>query len=202
MEGGACELILGPMGSGKTTELCRRIDRARRGGLPCVAVKWGRDTRYSDGPEIKTHAKQSMASSDGCEDLASLRVVTALELLTLELKPDELDVGVDEGQFYPDLRAAVDRWMREGRRVYIAALDGDYRRRPFGQIPEVLPLATDVQKLRAVCVMRRHSPPADAVYTVRTVTSDSLELIGSSESYKAACPACYHALDSPVGPHQ
>lgn len=199
--GGAAEFYVGPMYAEKTTEVGRRIRRARLAGLSCVFVKYAADDRYGAGPVISTHDGATIESQAATADLGRLRVVVARELAEVDLAPDERDVGVDEGQFYPDLRAAVDRWMCEGRRVYVAALDGDFRRQAFPAIAEALPLATHITKLSAVCMScgRAGRRPAEASYTVRTVPSDSIELIGAKGMYQAACLECYLGATRPPG---
>ena len=66
---------------------------------------------------------------------------------------EETDVfGIDEGQFYPDLVEGVESFLRRDKIVIISALDGDFERKPFGQIPELIPLSDDIVKLRAICM--------------------------------------------------
>lgn len=198
---GRAEFFLGPMFSEKTTTVGRLIKRARLGGLNCVFVKYAADVRYGAGPVIYTHDGTAVSASPAEDGLGGLRVVEARTLLRdVALEPDELDIGVDEGQFYPDLRWALDLWMREGRRVYVAALDGDFRRNPFPPVAEALPLATHIEKLTAVCMIcaGREQPPAEASYTARTVEATAVELIGARDKYKAACLACYLAHQAPA----
>jgi len=135
--------------------------------------------------------------------MGHLRIFEARSLLTVELSPEELDVGVDEAQFYPDLREAIAIWMAEGRRVYIAALDGDFRRNIFPPIARALSLATRIVKLTAICMMcssRRQQSVNEANYTIRTISNESVELIGAQDIYKAACLSCYlrHAEEQGV----
>lgn len=199
--GGELSLFLGPMFSEKTTEIVRAIKRARLGGCSCVLVKYDADNRYGSGPVVRTHDGTAVAEAPATDDLGRLRVVEAHRLEDVELGPDELYVGVDEGQFYPDLPEIVDLWTREGRRVYVAALDGDFRRKPFGRVLEAIPLATNIVKLSAVCMLcavgssadaaGRPSGPADASFTVRIVAGETQELIGAKDKYRAACLACY-----------
>jgi len=188
---GQCELILGPMYAGKTTLLMQRVQRMLLGGERCVVVKHSKDTRYERGPSLRTHAGLSLAASEG-----GLEVVEATALRGLDLGSQGF-VAVDEGQFFEDLPAAVDGWMREGRGVVVAALDGDFRRRPFGRIGEVIPLAAHVSKLTAICMLCPRAEgafPADAPYTLRTDESEDVELIGAKDKYQAACLGCYLAV--------
>jgi thymidine kinase len=170
------------MFSGKTEEIIRQVRRSRVAGIPCVVVKYAKDTRYGSGPTIFTHDGSSLT---GGKDL---RVVEARTLDEVKLSSKENVIAVDEGQFYPDIHHVVDRWMHEGRKVYVAALDGDYRRKPFGRIPDLIPLCTHIIKLHAICMVckDRH-----ASYTVRTVNSMAEELIGGADKYLAVCLPCY-----------
>ncbi len=59
-------------------------------------------------------------------------------------------IGVDEGQFFPDLVDFCEMAANAGKTVVVAALDADYNRRAFGRVHELLPLAESVHKLRAV----------------------------------------------------
>lgn len=46
---GEIQLILGPMFSGKTTELIRRIKRYEAANHKCMVVKYTKDVRYTEG---------------------------------------------------------------------------------------------------------------------------------------------------------
>lgn len=193
---GRCELYVGPMFAGKTTEILRKVDRARQGGLPGVVVKYAGDTRYTaaEDPTVQTHAGLTVGPSGGGESIGKLRVVAAELLADVELAPDERDIAVDEGQFYSDLVETVDRWVAEGRRVYVAALDGNFRREPFEVVSRLYPRAAQFEKLTAVCTVRTCCPPdvqTDAPFTVRTVAGDEWKMVGGADKYRAACLACY-----------
>jgi thymidine kinase len=97
-------------------------------------------------------------------------------------------VGVDEGQFYPDLVEVCERRAGEGRRVDAAALDGDFARRPFGRVCELVPLCESVEKRRGVCMQCRRR---DSAFSQRLGCSVALVEIGASESYRAVCRSCY-----------
>ncbi len=184
---GRATLFLGPMFSGKTTAVGALLRRARLGGRAAVFVKHAADGRYGAG--VRTHDGAEPAGPPGAPPgLAPLRVAEARTLLDVELGAAELHVGVDEGQFFPDLPEALERWTREGRHVYVAALDGDYRRRPFGRVAEAVPLAARVEKLSAVCM---YCAAGEAPFTVRTSPEEAQEVVGGGEKYRAACLDCY-----------
>ena len=191
------EFILGPMFSGKTTRMLESIQKERMGGVDCLVVKHAKDSRYTSGAAIQTHNQRLFTTETGEEATApgSQRIVMAEDLLSLEVASNEAVVGVDEGQFFGDLRAAILQWQNEGRRVIVSALDGDYGRQMFAPIIEALPLATAIVKLSAVCTecALRKKKRVDAPYTLRCVQSVEKTLIGGQGVYKAVCLGCYQA---------
>eukprot|EP01133_Synstelium_polycarpum_P010777 gene10777-12556_t len=170
---GHIEVIFGPMFSGKSTELLRRIRRYTIAHKKCLVVKYQADTRYSVN-NMSTHDKQ-MWEATPCESLSGIDA-------------SEYDIiGIDEGQFFPDLVSFAETMANQGKTVIIAALDGDFRRKPFGNVLELVPLAETVTKLKAVCMICYQ----DAAFSKRIVSSTQLQLIGGAESYISVCRKCY-----------
>ena len=158
-----CSLYIGPMFSEKTTQLIRDLSRSCIAELNCVLVKYGKDTRYTDKTNvICTHWGGSITDGN------RLRVVSALKLSDVEIGEDERVIGIDEGQFFPDLPEMVLTWMRSGKRIYISALDGDFKRRNFGRIHEIIPYCNKVIKLKAICMIWKND---NASYTIRLTYS-------------------------------
>eukprot|EP01091_Cochliopodium_minus_P008655 TRINITY_DN1999_c0_g1_i2.p1 TRINITY_DN1999_c0_g1~~TRINITY_DN1999_c0_g1_i2.p1 ORF type:complete len:222 (+),score=50.48 TRINITY_DN1999_c0_g1_i2:61-726(+) len=177
---GEIQLILGPMFAGKTTEMFRRIKRYTAANKHCVIIKYSSDTRYS----------LEHASSHDKEMLHAIPTSKLSDLNFEDLSQYDV-IGIDEGQFYPDLVEFVDCMADQGKIVIISALDGDFRRKPFGRILELIPKAEKVTKLSAVCCLCY----ADAGFTKRLSNEKEVTVIGGSDKYIAVCRACY---DSPV----
>ena len=108
-------------------------------------------------------------------------------------------IGIDEGQFFPDVKirsppikfqivAFSETMAKRGKIVIIAALDGTFQRKAFGDVIMLIPLAEKVKKLHAVCI----ECGIRASFTLRTVDSKETELIGGSEIYKPVCRGCYY----------
>lgn len=186
---GSIELIIGPMFSEKSTEMISRVRRAALARQPAVIVKHRDDARYAPGAVVATHADVRQASTPGSEASAPIRVVAAGALA--EVEAVEPVVGVDEGQFYPDLVEACERWAGEGRRVVVAALDGDFARRPFGQVCALVPLCEQVEKRRGVCMTCRRR---ESAFTLRLGPGTALIDVGAQEKYQSVCRACYRRL--------
>ena len=169
-----------------------------------MVIKYVGDTRYNKpadverGPTVRTHSHQTFSSEKGSASLASVKVVEAGRLTEVDIERFEPKIGlvaIDEGQFYPDLAERVDAWMRTGFQVVIAALSGDYRRHAFPQVSAVIPYATKCTMLSAVCMLCTEKRN-DAAYTVRTVDSAEVKLVGASGMYRSACLSCYLAFTS------
>ena len=76
-----------------------------------------------------------------------------------------------------------------GKVVVIAALDGDFQRKPFGSILDLIPLAEEVTKLNAVCMVC-YGP---ASFSKRLGSETQVEVIGGADKYIAVCRGCYFA---------
>lgn len=181
---GWIEVICGPMFSGKSEELIRRLRRAKIARRRVQVFKPSLDTRYSE-TEIVTHGDHRMAS----QPVASAREILA------KVDPRTEVVGIDESNFFgPDLVEVADRLANLGQQVLIAGLDTDFMGRPFPPMPDLLAIAESLTKTLAVC-MRCGAP---AKHTQRLLHSQELILIGASESYEARCRRCFE----PGAPYQ
>lgn len=92
-------------------------------------------------------------------------------------------VGIDEGQFFPDLEGKVREWVAKGKHVAVAGLSGDFRARPFDNVMALIPLANDVQHKKALC--KECGEPA--IFSRRSVPSEERFLAGGNASYQAVC---------------
>jgi thymidine kinase len=174
---GWVEVICGPMFSGKSEELIRRVTRSRIARIPVQTFKPRLDDRYGE-EQVVSHSHMSV-EAEPVEDSAELlrRLDDATQV-----------VGIDEGQFFDQALVEVaDQLAAAGRQVIVAGLDTDYLRRPFEPIPTLSQRAEYVTKMLAVC----HRCGGPALYTQRIVRSDDLVVLGALGSYEARCRFCY-----------
>lgn len=177
---GWLEAICGPMFSGKSEELIRRMRRAVVARKRVQVFKPAIDTRYS-ASEIVTHGDLRMRS----EDVSGAREILA------RLDPQTKVVGIDEANFFgPELVELVDRLAHSGRQVIVAGLDTDFLGRPFPPMPDLLAIAESITKLLAICV--RCGAPAK--HSQRLVESDELILVGAADCYEARCRRCFQRV--------
>lgn len=177
MQSGRIELIVGPMFSGKSTELLRRIRRYTVANKKCIVIKYDKDTRYGSVDLLATHDRATIQAYP----CSCLRQANALA-------ESAHVIGIDEAQFFPDIVAFCEEMANKGKIVIIAALDGTFKREAFGDILRLLPLAEHVTKLSAVCVHCHE----DAAFTRRLGVETEIELIGGNEKYEAVCRVCFH----------
>lgn len=164
------------MFAGKSTELIRRIRRHTVARESCVVIKYKNDLRYSSD-KIATHDKQ-LWESVPCMRLEEARSHVAYCTV----------IGIDEGQFFPDIVSFCEEMANAGKIVIVAALDGTFERKPFGDISKLIPLCESVIKLTAVC-SKCHG---DAAFSHRLTNNTATEAIGGTEMYEALCRACYN----------
>lgn len=174
---GWIEVICGPMFSGKSEELIRRVTRVRIARRPVQVFKPALDDRYS-ATDVVSHSSLSVTAEPVADSAALLSRV----------EDDTQVVGVDEAQFFDDgLVGVAEHLASSGRQVIVAGLDLDYLGRPFEPIPTLVGRAEYVTKALAVCV--RCGDPAN--FTQRTIAAGDLVVLGATDSYEARCRRCW-----------
>jgi len=174
---GWIEVIVGPMFSGKSEELIRRLKRAEIARQRVQIFKPLIDQRY---------AANGIVSHSGL-DIGADNVGTAADVLS-RVEPRTEVIGIDEAQFLGEGVVDVCTKLADmGKRVIVAGLDTDYLGRPFEPIPRLLAVAEEITKLLAICV-RCGNP---AVHTQRMVASEELIVVGAGGMYEARCRRCF-----------
>lgn len=177
MRKGSIEVITGPMFSGKTEELIRRVARAEIAQIPYMLFKPMFDTRYSE-TEIVSHDNKRIGAKP---------VMDAQEILGLSV--DAEIVGIDEAQFFSkELITTCVNLANGGARVIVAGLDMDYLGKPFQPLPDLLGVADKITKLKAICMECK----SDAGFTHRiNVIEEKRLMLGEKESYEPVCRTCF-----------
>ena len=173
---GRIELIIGPMFSGKSTRLIGLIRKYTYKAKKTIMIKFFADKRYSDKSEVVTHDLLKYDSID-CKNLRE-----AYE----KIKNYDV-IGIDEGQFFPDLVEVCEELALMKKTVIVAALNGDFRMEPFTVVSKLISKADKIKLLKAYC-FNCHK---DAEFTIRTVQCNDTVLIGAGEAYKPACRECH-----------
>ncbi|MCX7951594.1 MAG: thymidine kinase [Clostridiales bacterium] len=180
---GYIEVIVGPMYSGKSEELIRRIKRAKIAKQNVLVFKPVIDDRYS---------KTCVVSHTGIKEEA-ICISSSNEIFE-HIKDTTDVVAIDEVQFFDENIADVCKKIADkGKRVICAGLDMDFRGEPFGPIPKLLAIAEFVDKIQAICVVCGNP----ATRTQRLINgkparyNDPIILVGATEAYEARCRKCH-----------
>ena len=176
-------LIIGPMYSGKSTELLRHVKRYESIGMNVLLINHANDTRTDDS--IKTH--------DNCKHTA-LKLNNLMTLVDNNMLVDTNVIAIDEAQFFSDLKQFILSIEKKDVVLYISGLDGDSNRNPFGQILECIPLCDTVVKLRALDMMKCDGH-TKAPFTLRLNNKTNAQIqIGAKDAYKAVSRENYLAF--------
>lgn len=177
---GRIEVITGPMFSGKSEELIRRLKRAQIARQRVACFKPDLDVRYHRNA-IASHSAQKL-------DAATVANVEELKAVLMPMIDVVEVVGIDEAQFFDaSLIGLANEMVRLGRRVILAGLDTTFTGEPFTPIPDLMAIADEVTKLSAVCMQCG----APAVHTQRLGSNQALVVVGAAGVYEARCRACF-----------
>lgn len=175
---GRLEVICGPMFSGKTTALIRRLQTAADSGSRTRALKPAQDTRYAGAaPALSTHAGEALGAT----------AVASAAQVVKAAGPADI-VGIDEAHFFgAALVKPVLALLGAGRRVIVAGLERDHRGRPFHPLPALLVEADEVLKLTCPCAQCGRP----AVHSQRMSASRARIAVGGAGEYQPRCRACF-----------
>ena len=174
---GWIEVVCGPMFSGKSEELIRRLRRAQIARQRVQIFKSVLDDRYAQ-QEIVSHSEARIEA----------QIVSQAPDILKQVDPRTEVDGIDEAHFFGmDLVEAADQLANLGKRVIVAGLETDYLGRSFEQVSQLMTVAEEVTKLLAICV--RCGNPAK--HTQRLVASEERILVGAQTEYEARCRRCF-----------
>ncbi|OSB08382.1 thymidine kinase [Paraclostridium bifermentans] len=180
---GYIEIVIGPMYSGKSEELIRRLKRAKIAKQNVVVFKPLIDDRYS---------KEDVVSHSGY----TINAIPIKDSSEMEkyINEDTQVVGIDEVQFFDN--EVVDMAIKladKGIRVIAAGLDMDFKGEPFGPTPKLLAVAEFVDKIQAICsVCGQPATRSQRLINGKPAKYDEpIIQVGAVESYEARCRKCH-----------
>ena len=166
------EVIIGPMFSGKSTELIRRTSCYKSIGKKILRINHLNDTRTDDN--IQTH---SNIKKNAIKVSSLMTLVNNSKFISSEV------IGIDEAQFFDDLYEFIITIEPLGKIIIVSGLDGDFKRRPIGQILQIIPLCDEVVKLHALDMVDKDGSPG--IFTKRLSENNELIVIGAENEYMA-----------------
>lgn len=187
---GYLEIILGPMYASKSTRLVEIYKQCKFCNIPVTAINHTIDNRY-DNELLSTHdhvkipclqASQlnDIWTDNGYQKTGDKRDYTVLRNSDVIL--------INEGQFFQDLYDVVVDMLLHNKKVYVCGLDGDFERKKFGQILDLIPLCDKVTKLSSLCSLCKNGTPG--IFSMRLTKEKQQTLVGS-DNYIPVCRKCY-----------
>ena len=190
---GFLEVIFGPMFSGKTTALLEIYKQCIFCNIPVSIINHASDTRYHD-TLVSTHDKitapciqssklgdvwfpnEQMEPKDGYvyNSHCSLRHADV--------------ILINEGQFFTDLYDVVVDMLKHKKKIYVGGLDGDFERKKFGQILDLIPICDNVRKITSLCSLCKDG--TRGIFSMR-LTSETEQTVVGSDNYIPVCRDCY-----------
>lgn len=179
---GYLELILGSMFSGKTSYLLEVYKKCVFCNIPVAVINYAADNRYTTESMLSTHDKQMIP----CILASTISEAVKNHADTINQAETVL---INEGQFFPDIEEQVKQLVEwSNKRVYICGLDGDFERKPIGNLLQLVPFSDHIVKLKSLCSLCRDGTPG--VFSFRITNEKSQVVIGSS-NYIPLCRECY-----------
>ena len=178
------EIFVGPMFSKKTSRLIDLYKQYKFCNIPveiinhCAEVRY-HETMLSSHDKVMVPCVQTENISDQWYNKDSVHYVN--------LRNADV-ILINEAQFFVDLYDCVLDMLRENKRVYIAGLDGDFTRKKFGQILDLIPMCDKVTKLTALCSLCKDG--TQGIFSMR-LTKETQQMVIGSDNYLPVCRSCY-----------
>jgi thymidine kinase len=95
---------------------------------------------------------------------------------------------INEGQFFPDLEEFVRILLDNGKQIYVCGLDGDFERKKFGKLLDLIPLCDKVTKLTSLCSLCKNGTPG--IFSKR-ISEETEQTVVGTTNYIPVCRNCY-----------
>ena len=195
MESGYLEIILGGMYAGKTSRLVEIYKQCKFCNISVAVINHSIDNRY-DEELLSTHdqVKIPCIKTDKLMDVWTNFISLEQDISLVPRVKDKLKVAtssvilINEGQFFPDLEEFVKSLLLNNKKVYVCGLDGDFERKKFGQILDLIPLCDKVTKLTSLCSICKDGTPG--IFSKR-LSEEKTQTIVGSDNYIPVCRSCY-----------
>jgi len=194
---GYLEIILGPMYSGKTSRLIEIYNQCQLNDIPVVAINHDIDNRYDHDTSVVSHdqIKIPCIKTNYLKNIWNPEIkVSTNSFATNSINGNCLIIKyskvilINEGQFFRDLFEVVNDMVNHRKHVYVCGLDGDFERKKFGQMLDLIPLCDKVTKFSSLCSKCKNGTLG--IFSMR-LTNEKEQTIVGSQNYIPVCRSCY-----------
>jgi len=189
-------VICGSMASGKSDEFIRWSRRRMVASPNEVGVfKHAWDDRILNDNNVDP--TKNISSRSG-SSIKCIGVTTISEMEAIIEKNNYATIAIDEAQFFEknDLLAFVHKMLSLKKDVIVAGLDLDFRGETFGAMGDLLALADEVVKLKAICSLCKQDKYCITQRTIGGTSAyyeDPIVMVGESD-YSPRCRDCHEVL--------
>jgi len=187
---GYLELIIGPMYAGKTSKILEVYKQCQFCNIPVAVINHTIDKRYHESM-LSTHDKVMVPCilATNLKDVwSSNKDVWYSNEYTNTLMSADV-ILINEGQFFSDLYETVQDMLNYEKKVYVCGLDGDFERKKFGSILDLIPFCDKITKLTSLCSICRDGTAA--IFSMR-ITDEKEQTVVGSTNYIPVCRKCYN----------
>lgn len=189
---GYLELIIGPMFSGKTSKLLEIYKQCKFCNIPVSIINHSLDDRYHESmlsshdkimaPCLKTKKLGDLWFIADTDDCCNHDIEEIINFQKADI------ILINEGQFFPDLYPVVIDMLHNNKKIYISGLDGDFERKRFGSMLDLVPLCDKITKLASLCSLCKDGTPG--IFSMRLTDQKEQTIVGST-NYIPVCRQCY-----------
>ena len=188
------ELFIGPMFSGKTSKLVEIYKQCLFCSIPVVVINHSIDTRYHNNL-LSTHDKVMIPciQTNKLKDIWQYESINESDIILPYIDDSVKLINADviiinEGQFFEDLLPAVEHMLQHNKKIYVGGLDGDFERKKFGQILDLIPLCDKVTKMTSLCGICKNG--THGIFSKR-ISAEKEQTVVGSNNYIPVCRSCY-----------
>ena len=168
-ECGKIKIFLGPMFAGKSIRLINTIKKCIYENKKVVYITHYNNTNCSNSTDLK----------DIFNDLLKFDVI-----------------GIDEAHYFSDLVEICEKLSFLGKKIYVAALNGDYKMEPFNNVTKLISKCDIIKLMKGFCFYCDNK----AKFTIKiknqnldeNININNLNNIPYFDIYKPVCKRCFY----------
>jgi thymidine kinase len=183
-EVGFLEICMGPMFSGKTTQLIKSFhELTNLHNKKCIILDHSLDVRY-DKYKITSHDKKVFLDCIKTDSIQEFICCYKREI------DENVAILIDECQFFNDIENVLEI-VAMGKHVIIYGLDGDSNQNIFGNVFKLIPHCDKIKKLKGRCM--KCGMEGASIYSIKLSDENHEQIcIGGSDKYISVCRKCYN----------
>ena len=184
------KLYLGPMYSGKTTELIRNYNRFKKYNQLIIDYNTEYNQNSIGSKQDKSEYFESILYNHNTQQIHCAKMINLSNIYKYYELSNIKYIHINEAQFFTNLKDIVIQLVEQKNiNVYLYGLDGDFKRNTFGELLSLIPFCDSVTKLKGIC----NDCDNNSLFSHRVCGGNEQVLINDSneDKYIPLCRSCY-----------